>query len=102
MLQSPDLQYNRHWRLAVWSLRVGYLGLTTALVGLLLLLSGSTPWVLATGLILWLTTVAVTLSGFLCARHELPPPRPTYWSMRLRLIHDTVHAPTQSSLKADP
>ena len=78
--------------MAVWALRVGYLGLAVALAGLIVLASGSTSWVLAGGVIIWLATVPVTLTGFLWARHELSEPRPTLWSMRLMLIHDSVHA----------
>ena len=78
--------------MAVWALRVGYLGLAVAIAGLIVLLSGSTPWVLAAGLIIWLAAAAVTLTGFFRARHELPEPRPGFWSMRFMLIHDTVHA----------
>jgi hypothetical protein len=54
--------------------------------------SGSTPWLLAVGVIIWLAAAVVTLTGFFSARHELPEPRPGYWSMRFMLIHDTVHA----------
>jgi hypothetical protein len=78
--------------MAVWSLRLGYLGLVVAIVGLIVTLSGSTPWILAIGLIMWLAAAAFTLTGFLRARHDLPEPRPGYWSMRFMLIHDTVHA----------
>ena len=92
MEQPPELQHNGHWRLAVWALRVGYLGLAVALAGLIVMLSGSTPWVLAVAVIMWLAAAAVTLAGFLLARHELPEPRAGLWSMRLMLIHDTVHA----------
>ena len=77
--------------MAVWSLRVGYLGLAVAIAGLIALASGSTPWVLASGVIIWLATVPVTLTGFLLARHELPEPRPRLWSMRRMLIHDSVN-----------
>jgi hypothetical protein len=70
----------------------GYIGLTVAIVGLIVMSLGSTQWVLAVGVIMWLTAAAVTLSGFLWSRHELPEPRPRFWSMRLMLIHDTVHA----------
>ncbi len=85
--------------MAVWSLRVGYLALGVALVGIIVMASGSTPWVLAVGVIVWLAAAAVTLTGFFRARHELPEPRPGYWSMRFMLIHDTVHAqsPAQPS-----
>jgi hypothetical protein len=92
MEEPVALRHSRHWRLAIWALRVGYVGLAVALVGLVLMLSGSTPWVLAGGVIIWLGAAAVTLTGFFRARHELPEPRPGYWSMRLMLVHDTVHA----------
>ncbi len=78
--------------MAVWALRVGYLGLVVAITGLVLTLSGSTPWVLAAGLIVWIASAGVTSAGFFWARHGLPDPRPGYWSMRLMLIRDTVHA----------
>ncbi len=65
--------------------------LAVAVCGLVLLVSGSTPWVLAAGVVCWLAVVAVTLTAFLLARHDLPQPRPGLWSMRLRLIHDSVH-----------
>jgi hypothetical protein len=92
MEEPPELQHNRHWRMAVWSLRIGYIGLGVASVGLIMTLSGATPWVLAVGVIIWLATVPVTLTGFVRARHELPEPRPTFWSMRFMLIHDSTHA----------
>ena len=92
MEELDELQHNAHWRMAVWALRVGYLGLAVAIVGLIVLLSGGTPWVLALGVMLWLAVVVVTLVGFVSARLELPEPRPRLWSMRMRLIHDSVHA----------
>jgi hypothetical protein len=91
MNEPPELQQNGHWRMAVWALRVGYLGLAVAIAGVVALASGATPWVLASGVIIWLATVPVTLTGFLWTRHELPEPRPRLWSMRLMLIHDSVH-----------
>ena len=90
--EPPQLQLMGHWRTAVWALRVGYCGLVVALVGVIVLSSGSTPWVLFVGVIVWLVTAAVTLTGFFRARSALPEPRPGYWPMRLMLIHDTVHA----------
>jgi hypothetical protein len=92
MAEPPELQHNGHWRIAVWALRVGYVGLAVAIAGLIVMLLGSTPWVLAVGVIIWLAAAAVTLTGFVWARHELPEPRPGYWSMRFMLIRDTVHA----------
>ena len=82
--------------MAVWALRVGYLALVVIVAGLIAMLSGSTPWVLAGGVIFWLAAAAVTATGFLRARQELPEPRPGFWSIRLMLIHDTVHARTSA------
>jgi hypothetical protein len=91
MDEPPELQHNAHWRMAVWALRVGYLALAVAIAGLIVILLGCTPWVLAVGVIIWLALAAVTLTGFFWARHELSEPRPGYWSMRFMLIHDTIH-----------
>jgi len=93
MEEPPELKRNGHWRMAVWALRVGYLGLAVAVAGLIAVAFGSTSWILAGGVIVWLVTVPVTLTGFLRARRELPEPRPRLWSMRLMLIHDSVHRP---------
>jgi hypothetical protein len=87
-----ELQHDGHWRMAVWALRLGYVGLVVATAGLIALAFGSTPWILAGGVIVWLATVPVTLTGFLLARKELAEPRPRLWSMRMMLIHDSVHA----------
>ena len=92
MDEPVELQYNGHWRMAVWALRVGYVGLAVAIAGLIVMSSGSTPWVLALGVIIWLAAAAVTLAGFVWSRHELPEPRPGLWPIRFMLIHDTVHA----------
>jgi hypothetical protein len=92
MDEPQELQHNGRWRMAVWALRVGYIGLTVVSAGLIVTLLGSTPWILAVGMILWLGAVAVTLTGLLCARHELAEARRTFWSMRFMLIHDSTHA----------
>jgi hypothetical protein len=99
MDEPPDLQRNAHWRMAVWALRMGYVALAVGIAGVILQVSGSTPWVLAAGVLLWLAAAAVTLTGFFLARQELPEPRPGWWSMRFMLIRDTVHAlpPVQQS-----
>jgi hypothetical protein len=91
MDEPPDLQNSRQWRMAVWALRVGYVGLVVAIAGIIVLSSGS-PWVLAVGAIIWLAAAVLTLVGFFWSRVEVPEPRPGYWSMRFMLIHDTVHA----------
>ena len=99
MDEPPELRNNGHWRMAVWALRAGYVGLAVAIAGIIVMSSGSTPWLLAVGVIIWLASAAVTLTGFFRSRHELPEPRPGYWSMRFMLIHATIHArpPAQRS-----
>ncbi len=92
MDEPPELQYIGHWRMAVWALRVGFVGLVVAIAGLIVISLGSTPWVLAIGVMIWLGSAAVTLVGFFRSRHELAEPRPGYWPMRFVLINDTVHA----------
>ena len=92
MDEPSELHDSRHWKMAVTALRVGYAGLAVSFAGLIVLSLGSTPWLLAVGMIIWLAAAAVTLAGFIWSRRELPEPRPGYWSMRFMLIHDTVHA----------
>jgi hypothetical protein len=91
MDEPPELQHNGHWRMAVRALRVGYVGLAVAIAGIIVMSLGSTPWILAVGVIIWLAAAMVTLAGFFWSRSELPEPRPGYWPMRFMLIHDTVH-----------
>ena len=76
----------------MWALRVGYVGLAVAIVGIILMATGSTSVVLVAGVIAWLAAAAVTLVGFVWSRHELVQPRIGLWSMRMKLIHDTLHA----------
>jgi len=78
--------------MAVWTLRVGYLELAVAIAGLMVISLGSTPWVLAAGVFIWLATETLTLTSFLWSRGELYEPRPRYGEMRSMLIHNTVHA----------
>jgi hypothetical protein len=92
MEEPPELRYNRHWRVAVWALRAGYVGLAVAISGIVVMSLGSTPWVLFVGVIIWLAAAVVTLGGVFWSRSELPQPRPGLWSTRFMLIHDTVHA----------
>jgi hypothetical protein len=92
MDEPPELQYIGHWRMAVWALRVGFLAIGAILVGLIVVSFGGTPWVLAIGVIFWLACAVAIATGFLRALHDLPEPRPGFWSMRFMLIHDTVHA----------
>ena len=89
--ELSDLEYHGHWRIAVWALRVGFVGLAVAVAGLIAMSLGSRPWVLTVGVIIWLAAAVVVAAGFLRSRHELPDPRPGFWSMRCKLIHDTIH-----------
>jgi hypothetical protein len=91
MDEPTALQEDAHWRTAVWALRCGGVGLAVALVGVIVLSAGSSAWVLAVGVIMWLAAAAVTLTGFFRARADLPEPRPGLWPMRFMLIHDTLH-----------
>ncbi|MFZ0252145.1 MAG: hypothetical protein WAL61_19535 [Acidimicrobiales bacterium] len=88
MDEPTELQRNGHWKMAVWALRVGLVAVATILVGAIVLSSGGTPWVLAAGVIFWLACAAVIATGFLQTLHDLPEPRPGFWSMRWMIIHD--------------
>ena len=92
MDELSDLNVNGYWRMAGWALRVGYVGLAVAFVGLIVMSLGSTAWLLAVGVVVWLTAAVVLAAGFLRSLHQLPEPRSGFWSMRFKLIHDTVHA----------
>jgi hypothetical protein len=88
--EPTELRDNKSWRRAVWALRVGYVGLVVVIAGLIVLWSGSTPWVLAAGVFTWLGCAAVFGTSFIEARSQLPEPLPRFWSMRFMLIHDSV------------
>jgi Na+-translocating ferredoxin:NAD+ oxidoreductase RnfD subunit len=89
--EPSELRDNRNWRRAVWALRIGYVGLAVVLAGLILLWSGATAWVLAVGVLTWLSCAAVLGSSFLVARSQIHDSRPGFWSMRFMLIRDSVH-----------
>ena len=84
------LQGNGHWQVAVWALRVGFVAIATIVVGFIVLAFGGTPWVLAIGVIFWLACAVVIASAFLLTLHDLPEPRPGFWSMRWTIVHDAV------------
>jgi hypothetical protein len=92
MDEPAELQDDPHWRTAVWALRVGYLALLVGIVGVILVVNGSTPWILGAGVVVWLAMAAVTLTGVFRARAQLPEPRPGLWAIRFMLIRDTVRA----------
>ena len=90
MDEHTELQRNGHWKMAVWVLRVVFVAVITILVGVIVLSSGGTPWVLAAGMIFWLACAVVIATGFLLSLHDLPEPRPGFWSMRGMIIRDAV------------
>ena len=90
MDEPNELRHNGHWKMAVWALRLGFLAIATIVVGIIVLSSGGTPWVLATGVIFWLACAVAIATGFLLTLHDLPEPRPGFWSMRWMIIHDAV------------
>jgi hypothetical protein len=92
MHESTELQHDGHWRMAVWALRVGFGGLSIVPAGVIAMSLGDTLWVLAAGMFIWLACAVVMAVGFLWSRHELPEPRPGFWSMRIMVINDTVRA----------
>ena len=95
----PGLRENVHWRMAVWSLRIGIGGLLVVLAGLVTLATGATPWVLAAGMLIWLPAAVVTAVGFVWSEHELPEPRPGLWEIRLMLLHDTFTMGSKSKAR---
>ena len=74
----------------MWALRVGFVAIATIAVGLIVWSLGGTPWVLASGVIFWLACAVVIATGFLLTLHDLPKPRPGFWTMRWTIIHDAV------------
>ncbi len=96
MDEPPELQQIGHWRRAVWALRVGYVGLAVVIAGVIMVASGSTPWVLAVGAAIWVAAAVVTVTGVVSAGHELPEPRPGLWPLRFMILRDTVRARPRS------
>jgi hypothetical protein len=92
MDEPQELANNPHWRMAVWSLRAGYIALAVVIAGLIAMAAGASPWLLAVGVIGWLAAAGFTLTGVFWARGELSEPRPGLWPMRFMLLRDTVHA----------
>ena len=90
MDEPAELQRDGRWKMAVWALRIGVVALATILLGAIVLSSGGTPWVLAAGVVFWLACAVVIATGFLLTLHDLPEPRPGFWSMRWMIIHDAV------------
>jgi uncharacterized membrane protein len=85
-----DVRQDRHWWLAVWALRAGFGSLVVVLAGVVLLATGITPWVLTAGVVGWLVSAVVTLTGVVLAWRSADP-RPGFWATRWQLLRDTVH-----------
>ena len=85
------LRRDYRWRLGVWALRVGFAGLAVVLVGLLLLWSGGSPWVLATGMGIWLLCALLSATGFMAARRANAEGGPGFFEVRRLLLHDCFH-----------
>jgi hypothetical protein len=47
-------------------------GQAVAIAGILLMVTGSTPWVLTAGVVVWLAMAAVTLTGVFRHGHNCP------------------------------
>lgn len=90
MDRSPQLRGNRHWRTAVVALRVGYAALAVVAIGLVLVATGSTPWVLAIGMAIWLVAAIITALELMRGRYDLPEPRPGFWAIRLMLLREST------------
>ena len=91
MDQAAVLRLNRHWRTAVIALRVAYVGLVLVAIGLILAIAESAPWLLAAGMITWLSAAVVTAVEFMRGRYELPEPRPGFWSIRFMLLRESIN-----------
>jgi hypothetical protein len=90
--EPEELHDNEHWRTAVWALRIGFAALAVAVVGVIVMVTTSNPWVLAAGVVGWLGVAVVTVTFVFRARNELSEPRPGLWPMRFMLLRDTIHA----------
>jgi len=88
--EPTALGANPHWQVAVWALRLGYLALAVIVVGLIVLGVGSTPWVLAVGVIFWLVVAVTSAVNFMWARAQLGRPRPGFVELRALLLRDSL------------
>ena len=56
---------------------MGYVGLAVAITGLIVMSLGSTPWVLAAGLIIWFAAAALLPDGPVFGKDDLLGGRPS-------------------------
>ncbi|MFN8041148.1 MAG: hypothetical protein U0Q07_18170 [Acidimicrobiales bacterium] len=89
MDEPAALQDDPSWRRAVWALRCGFAALVVVLVGVVVLRSSGTPWVLVVGVAGWLVAGGVTVQGVVRTHASLAEPRPSLWSLRFMVLRDT-------------
>ena len=82
----------RPWRTAVWALRFGYVALISVIVGVAILASTGSRFLLGAGVVLWLCAAAVSITCVVRTRRSIPEPKPDFWTLRLTLVDDSAHA----------
>ena len=82
----------RPWRTAVWALRFDYVALISVIVGVAILASTGSRFLLGAGVVLWLCAAAVSITCVLRTRRSIPEPKPDFWTLRLTLVDDSAHA----------
>jgi predicted membrane channel-forming protein YqfA (hemolysin III family) len=82
------------WRISVWGLRLAGLGLAVVLCGFVTRLwsDGIGLSILAAGMVVYLVGAVTVFSAFLPAIRALSTPRPSFWALRRKLVHDALHA----------
>ena len=82
------------WRISVWGLRLAGLGLAVVLCGFVTRLwsDGIGLAILAAGMVVYLVGAVTVFSAFLPAIRALSTPRPSFWALRRKLVHDALHA----------
>lgn len=90
MDELTGLSDHRSWRLAVWSLRLGYVALLIVVIGLVIEIRDRTIVVLEIGVIVWLLCAAMLATGFVATLSALQDSRPGFWEMRGALLRDSV------------
>lgn len=84
MRQGPQ------WSRAVFGLRMAFIAITFAVVGILLhsVAGGPFLYMTAVGMIVYLVALVIVLSGMLPGYFSLEKPRPRFWNMRMALVKD--------------
>lgn len=95
-----DLRHSRHWRPAVWGVRIMGIGLAVVIAGMVTL-----PWstdtakaILAVGGGIYLISLGLTFVEARWAYGEVRPPRPNHAWVQRALLHDALHRSGPSPL----